>query len=216
MKLRAVLFDVDDTLLKTQEVKWRQHKYVAKKYYGHELTDEELAAHWGKPFDELVMHMARGAGTAEERRTNYSRHELEFPKEYKEHALDTIRALHRAGLTLGLVTSMRLDGSMLDFRNLDMPLDRFDIVQGSESTEYHKPDPRVFTPALAALAGRDITEGIVYVGDALSDYLAARDAGFTFVGVTQGFVDEAAFRQAGAEYVFHDLKNVCEFILRHV
>jgi phosphoglycolate phosphatase-like HAD superfamily hydrolase len=216
MKFRAVLFDVDDTLLKTHEAKWRQHKYVAKTYYGHELTDAELAQHWGKPFDELVMQTARGAGTPEERRTNYLRHELEFPKEYHDDALETIRALHAAGLVLGLVTSMRLDGSMIDFRNLNMPLDRFDVVQGSEATEYHKPDPRVFAPALQALAVRGITDGILYVGDALSDYLAARDAGLAFVGLTHGFVNEAAFRQSGAEAVFHDLKSVKEYILRHV
>ena len=45
LEIRAVLFDLDDTLLKTARIKWAHHKAVAAQY-GIELTDETLAQYW--------------------------------------------------------------------------------------------------------------------------------------------------------------------------
>jgi FMN phosphatase YigB (HAD superfamily) len=124
-RYKAVLFDIDDTLLKTWVPKWRQHKWVAKHYYDINLSDETLRKHWGEPFDELAEVLYQGRGTREERRANFIRHELEFPKEWEPHALETIEALHEAGVALGLMTSMYWEGALVDLRNLRVPLDYF-------------------------------------------------------------------------------------------
>ena len=64
---RAVLFDMDDTLLLTREVKWDHHRFVAREHYGIELDDQTLRAHWGEPFDEMIgkgrLHGVRLEGT---------------------------------------------------------------------------------------------------------------------------------------------------------
>ena len=41
-KIKAVLFDHDDTLVDTIGTKWAQHKFIADKYYAKQLTDEEI------------------------------------------------------------------------------------------------------------------------------------------------------------------------------
>jgi phosphoglycolate phosphatase-like HAD superfamily hydrolase len=212
-RYKAVLFDIDDTLLTTREPKWRQHKWVAKHYYGIALTDAMLLQNWGKPFDELAAILYQGRGTTQERRANFTRHELEFPKQYEPHALQTIQALHDAGLTLGLMTAMFMEGARIDLQNLQMPLDYFAIQQGSEATPYHKPDGRVFEPALATLAAAGITDDIVYVGEALSDYQSATNAGLDFIAITQGLVDRKGFLDAGATQVFNNLLQIQDFIL---
>ena len=129
-KYKAVIFDVDDTLLKTRQPKWSQHKFVAKKYYGITLSEDELRANWGKPFDELTEILYQGNGSLAERRANFTRHELEFPKEYEPHALEAINSLHMAGILLGLMTAMFMQGAMIDFQNLHFPLDYFVVKQG--------------------------------------------------------------------------------------
>jgi phosphoglycolate phosphatase-like HAD superfamily hydrolase len=78
------------------------------------------------------------------------------------------------------------------------PLERLHTLQTSSDTLVHKPDPKVFEPILHALARDGITTDILYVGDALMDYYAARDAGLSFIGVTTGSTDERQFRDAGA------------------
>jgi phosphoglycolate phosphatase-like HAD superfamily hydrolase len=197
MKYKAVLFDVDDTLLKTSAAKWAQHKHVAKKYYDVKLTDDRLKAHWGKPFDDMIQLLYGGVDTLEGMSAHFAKHELEFPKQMYEDTLPTIQALHDRGVVLGMVTSMRWEIARIEIKLLGLPLDYFAVLQGCDNTKFHKPDPRVFDPARAILAGQGITDRIVYVGDALGDFYAARDAGFDFIGVTTGFVNEAAFHKAG-------------------
>ena len=50
---KAIFFDHDDTLVGTYIAKSAQHKYVAKKWYNIELTDEKIRKHWGMPLNEL-------------------------------------------------------------------------------------------------------------------------------------------------------------------
>lgn len=177
------------------------------------MTDDDLRRHWGKPFDELTTVLYQGKGSAEARRANFTRHELEFPKEYQPHALTMIAHLRAAGLRLGLMTGMFWEGAKIDLLHLKFPLEDFAVLQGSEATPYHKPDPRVFEPALETLKQSGIENGIVYVGETLNDYYAARDAGLDFIGVTLGSVDEATFKAAGAQIVLSDLPQVEKFIL---
>jgi len=82
-------------------------------------------------------------------------------------------------------------------------------LQGSEATDYHKPDGKVFAPALKLLAEQGIDKSsVVYVGEALSDLRAANDAQLGFIAVTQGLVDAAEFTATGVHTVFTDLRQV--------
>lgn len=208
MNHKAILFDLDDTLTKTWVVKFRQHKFVAKKYYDVEFNDETLREHWGKPMSRLIADLYGGLGPVEVAEANYIRHAADFPKELQEDTLSTLEALRESGLKLGLVTSWWRHRLQDDFNSYGMPMEHFAVIQGSEDTEHHKPDPRVFEPALKKLKEQGITSGIVYVGDALMDYEAARDAGLHFVGVTTGMVDAKTFKKAGTKNVISKLSEL--------
>jgi phosphoglycolate phosphatase-like HAD superfamily hydrolase len=213
-RYNAILLDVDDTLFKTRAIKWQQHKWVAKNYYDIKLSDKTLGAHWGKPFDDLVSSLYDGKDTPEARRANFIRHELDFPKDYQPHALELINNLHISNIVLGLISSMYLEGAMIEYKKLKLPFNHFAIIQGTEATNYHKPDGRVFIPALNKLSELGVHDGIAYVGDALSDFKAATDAGLEFIAVTQGLASREQFLRAGAKYVFSNLKKIECFILK--
>src|SRR5579863_7135338 len=93
--IKVVLFDHDDTLVGTIEAKWAEHKHIAKKYYGKELTDDELHKHWGKPLsimigllydtDDLIQAMDYVKIT-----------EKDFPKKLHEDTLSTLKHLKNA------------------------------------------------------------------------------------------------------------------------
>jgi len=206
----VILFDIDDVLLKTSTVKWAQHKFVAKKYYNIELTNETLAKHWGKPFHQMVGLLYGQADTPQNMMDNFVRHELEFRKELFPDTVHTLNELHKTGVTMGLITSGRWAVSKIEVELLKIPLDYFAIVQGSDDSEFHKPDPRVFSPALATLAKKGFTNkaNMVYIGDALSDFFAARDAGLQFIAVTTGMTAPAAFRAAGATNIAPRLRDI--------
>ena len=199
--IRAVFFDHDDTLVDTIGSKWAQHKSIASKYYGRELTEEDLRDHWGKPLEELFRLFY---GTADiQQATDYTlAHHKEFPKPLFPETIPTLRRLHVAGKITGIITATLRFSLEHDLDSHNVPRDIIDYTQTAEDTKFHKPDPRVFEPAKIWLAERSIESAqTLYVGDGLKDMQAALGAGFCFLGVESGLVTASEFRQKGADSV---------------
>lgn len=212
---RAVLFDMDDTLIKTWEAKWAHYKLVGKKYYSLEITDDLLAAHWGEPFPRLVKSIFGDSVDVDEAIENFLRHEEDFLKLKHDGVQEVLETLRGRDIILGVITAMLTHVAEEDMRR-EFSLDLFTLIQGADQTLAHKPDPLVFEPALRQLESQGITDKkqIVYVGDALSDFYAARDAGLDFIAVTTGFVDNQTFKQAGAAKVIESLKDLPPLVIK--
>ena len=196
--IQAVIFDLDDTLLKTAEIKWAHHKAVAA-HYGIELTDEVLARYWGMPFEVMIGHLYNHADTVKNMLAANRALEAQFPKAIQEDTLDVLGTLARHHIVTGVVTSLTTDYARKDLALARVPSDAFLFVQGADATAYHKPDGRVFDPALARLGASAIQRSqVLYVGDALMDHQAAIGASLQFVGVATGFVTVEQFKEAGA------------------
>jgi phosphoglycolate phosphatase-like HAD superfamily hydrolase len=197
-EIQAVIFDLDDTLLKTAQIKWAHHKAVAA-HYGVDLTDEDLARYWGMPFEVMIGHLYHHADTTENMLAANRALEAQFPKAIQEDTLNVLGTLARHGLVTGVVTSLTTDYARKDLALAGVPSEAFLFVQGADVTAYHKPDGRVFEPALAHLGAMAIRRSqVLYVGDALMDYQAATSASLQFVGVATGLVTLEQFKEAGA------------------
>lgn len=121
-----------------------------------------------------------------------------FPLSAHDHAVEVVTQLSHKFLT-GLLTAAntRLMLSSLSEAGIDSQL--FSYIQTSDDTLVHKPDPKVFDPALAFFAARGINPGeIVYVGDTLSDYYASSSAGLHFVGIAGYTIPKAQFTKVHA------------------
>jgi phosphoglycolate phosphatase len=200
MKYKAVLFDLDDTLLKTSAIKWAHHKAVAKQFYNIDLTGEVLAKHWGMPFEPMIAILYQGADTPENMLKANLSLEDQFLKEVQEDGLATVNALLDVGVEVGVVTSILGSRARSDLMRFGFPIDQFFLLQGADDEPVHKPDPKVFEKALKLLSEKGITrQEVLYIGDALMDYYASRDAGMGFIGVTTGFVTQEQFELEGAQ-----------------
>lgn len=199
MKYKAVLFDFDDTLVKTASIKWPHHKAVAKKFYDIDLSDEVIAQYWGLPFDSMLAHLYQHRDTPENMLQANLSLEEQFPKELQDDSLAIIEILLQAGVEVGVISSMLGFVVKKDMGRLGFPYDRFVILQGAEDAPLRKPDPGVFNHAIDLLKEKKIApHETIYVGDALMDYYAARDARLGFMGVTTGFVSQEQFASVGA------------------
>ena len=101
-----------------------------------------------------------------------------------------MRKLRAAHKVIALVTSTNTRSLTVDFSHNAIESDTFDHVFTIDDCEYRKPDKRVFDPLLSH--GYK-PEDVVYVGDAASDFYAARDVGFDFVGVGSGLLSVVDF-----------------------
>lgn len=195
--IKAVLFDHDDTLIDTIGTKWVQHKYIAKTYYGKDLTDAEIIMHYGKPLEELVC-LLYGTTEAEQAMAYLLKHHHEFPKNLFKETIPLLRHLRAKGLVTGVITAASRYSFEEDMETHKIPRELFDYTQTSGDTKFHKPDPRVFDPAIFWLATQNIKSNeVVYVGDGLHDMKAALGAGFSFIGVQTGLVSAKQFKEVG-------------------
>lgn len=199
--ITAVLFDHDDTLVDTFKAKSAQHIHIARTHYDKDLSIEEVKEHWGKPLPSLLglLYETDDIQKALAHSASYLK---DYPKPLFEFTMSTLQRIKSTGRKIGLVTATTTFGLSHDFALHGIADDLFDYTQTADDTEYHKPDPRVFEPAIEWLNTQQITPGqVLYVGDGLHDYRAAIGAGFNFIGVETGLVSADGFRQAGATSV---------------
>lgn len=213
MKYKAVLFDLDDTLLKTYPAKWAQHRETAKRFYNTELVDDVIRQHWGKPTRELVGVYYGLNDTIENMVTNYRSLDEDFSKSLHDDSIKILDYLINRKVFIGLVTNATRKTVLTDLARLGVNLDLFDIVQTFDEVKAYKPDPKVFEAVLCKLAGYGIAaEHILYVGDDVTDHSAANTAGIDFIGVTTGIRTEAEFKRSGINLIIERLGALPEFL----
>lgn len=195
--IKAILFDHDDTLVATREVKWAHHKHVARTHYHKELTDDDILPHWGKPLPELVC-LLYGTDNVDEALANNAASHEKFPKVIYPDTIPTLKKMKSLGKLTGIITATTRFSFDHDLSLHSIPKELLDYTQTAEDTKFHKPDPRVFTPAHSWLTEQHISpEEVLYVGDGLQDMKAALGANFHFVGVETGLTSAQAFSQHG-------------------
>jgi phosphoglycolate phosphatase-like HAD superfamily hydrolase len=193
--MRAVLFDFDDTLVDTLNSKVPPIIEYCAVVHGVCVKPDEVRALWGTPFWEKMRALAKSDRIDTERYLSISQ---KYPLEPFPESRAVLTAL-QSRLPIGIVTSLARPVLLHSLNSLGWDDVRFSTLVTEGDGSAHKPDPRVFEPALMALPGIERHE-ILYVGDALSDAHAALGAGLQFRGIARDSRREADFRDAGFRY----------------
>lgn len=211
--IRAVLFDFDDTLVKTKGVRYEAIKEAGKKFYNLEIKDSDIDKEWGKPFGIFMTGVFKNAASQEILTENYKSILGKYPNKPIKHTNEVIDELAEKYL-LGIISSSNPALIMSGINDVHLNPENFYFLQSSEDTIVHKPNAEVFTPALERLKERDISKlEVIYVGDAFDDYYAAVNAGFHFCGIANRTIDESKFKEAIIPYIL-DIKELPSFIER--
>lgn len=173
--IKAILFDLDGTLIDTNDLIVECFQYALKEHKDMDVPREDVIKTFGEP---LIFAMQKyDEENVEEllelfRKQQEKRHDI-LAKEC-EGVTAGIEALREAGLRIALVTSKRRPMTERGLRLIG--LDRYmEAVVTFEDTESHKPKGG---PALKAceLLGVKPEEAIM-VGDSHNDILCGKDAG---------------------------------------
>ncbi len=198
--IKAVIFDYDDTLVKTIESKWDALRETGKHFYNLEIKDSHIKKFWGLPYQEMLTGVLMNADLFENLNTNYESVRSEFPMLAFPDALNTINILLE-GYKIGILTSSAKKLVIEDLEMLKFPVNKFIKIQTSEDTDVHKPNPKVFEPILEVLKKEGVKKNeIIYIGDSTRDFYAAKHAGIKFYGVTKNrSTPKIEFKTIGAE-----------------
>ena len=196
---KAIIFDFDETLVEAMNVKWKQHQDAAKQFYDHELTEETIRAYWGMPFEAMIQLFYENKDTVENMKNNYHSLDEQYPKSPFEDTIEVLTYLQSHSYWTGIITSMTKESVIKDMKKDGLPHKKFNLIQGSTDSEFHKPDPRVFDSLKNILKNIPITPlETLYVGDDIRDMQAAQGAGIQFVAIPNGLTPKEEFIKKGA------------------
>ena len=187
--IKAVLFDVDGVLLDSFVANTKFFENLLESF-GYRKPSREKAS---KAFFMTMLDAIRFLTSEPEKKVveiwqrghtfPYPAELLKVPKD----GLGTVRKL-RHRYSIGLVTS-RIKVSMHRFFTATKMDGLFDVVVTFEDTKKHKPNPEPLL--LAAKRLKVKPSEIVYIGDAPSDYKAAKTAGMKFIFYSKKPLKEA-------------------------
>jgi pyrophosphatase PpaX len=211
--LRAVLFDLDGTLIDSIALIVAAMHHAFEGFEGAVPADAEWMAGIGTPLSKQLALYARNEVELARLRDRYRAYQMihhdarvrEFPG-----TAETLAALHARGLTMALVTSK---GDVLAQRGLDLTgLTRFiPIVIGADSVGKHKPDPE---PVLLALERLGVSAGeAVFLGDSPHDISAGNAAGVVTIGALWGPFTREQIAVARPAHFLSDIRELPALLL---
>ena len=209
--VKAVLFDLDDTLMQTKKIKVEALKTLGLRYYNFDVPDELIDKHWGSPFfsfyENIFMSVDENLDRVLERRDIISEEFRNKPYDDAKSVLNYLSPKYK----VAIVTASSRKVVNLELTYSDLPIHQLEFIQTAEDTFYHKPDPKVFDPSIEKLAPKGIKRSeILYIGDSFKDYFAAIDAGLHFIGIANNTTPEAEFEKKNIRFIktLSDLKTI--------
>jgi pyrophosphatase PpaX len=179
--MNTILFDLDGTLIDTNELIISTYLHTLEKYFPGKYTREDVLPFLGPTLHEVFGEM--DPDRVEEMVLDYRTYNLAnhdaLVKEFVG-VMETIETLKIKGYKLGIVTTKREDVAFKGLRL--MKLDSyFDVMIAYDHVKKVKPDPEPIFLALEKLGSKP--EEALMVGDNFHDVLSGKNAGTKTAGV---------------------------------
>lgn len=215
MQYKAVLFDMDGTMLDTLGDLTNAINHVLSEYGMPERTPREVAGFLGNGAAHLV-NMAVVPGTDEKQREEmlavyqpwYDSHCAILTAPYPG-IVPLMEALRAAGVKQAVISNKQ-DSAVRMLAEQHFP-GLLETAVGESETVRRKPNPDA---VLAALKEMGVNQAdAVYIGDTEVDLQTAANAGLDSAAVGWGFRTEEELKAAGAGRVFHSAEELGEWLL---
>ncbi|MBD2847480.1 pyrophosphatase PpaX [Paenibacillus sp. IB182496] len=206
-KIQTVLFDLDGTILDTNELIIRSFLHVLKDVAAPGFGREHIIPGMGNPL-EMQFRKMSGLEDVSELVAAYRTVNLELHDEYVRlfpYVTEVVQRLHDAGIRLGVVTTKaRLTTDRgLAFVGLSEWLK---VTVTMDDVTHAKPHPEPILKALEALKADPART--LMIGDNAVDVEAAHAAGVTPIGVAWTLKGEQVLREAGAQHILQDMRDL--------
>lgn len=209
MEIRTILFDLDGTLIDTNELIISSFLYTFEAY-GLNYTREETKQFNGPPLRHTFHSL--GGNRAEEMIATYRKHNMERHDFYVRafpNVFETVKRLHDAGYQLGIVTTkMQPTVDMgLELTNLAQ---YFPTVITFDDVEHPKPHPEPIELAMAELGASK--ETTIMVGDNYHDIESGHNAGVLTAGVAWSEKGRAFVESYAPTYMLEDMLDLLPIV----
>jgi HAD superfamily hydrolase (TIGR01509 family) len=209
--LQAAIFDLDGTLVDSNELHVRAWREVFQRY-GKEVHADALRAQMGKGGDQLMpvfwskADLARFGEEMQALRVEiFMENYLPLVKPFPG-VRPLFERVKRDGLRIALASSAKHPELQHHIDLLGIG-DLIDASTSADDAEHSKPRPDILQAALERLPGI-AASGALLIGDSPYDAQAAATAGMRCIGVLTGGFSEHELLRAGAIAVYHDIAHL--------
>lgn len=210
MSVRSILFDIDGTLVDSNEF----HVQAWKRAFeasGFTVSPDDIRQQIGKGADMLIPALLPDADEPM-RQQIAERHDETFRTDYLlqvepfEHAAELIRSVTERGCAVVLASSANQNDvdhyiELLDVRSLLAGTTTADEVTHS------KPAGDIFAAAMKKLGDARPSETVV-IGDTPYDVIAATKCGLRTIAVRSGGFSDEQLRSAGSLAIYDDVGDL--------
>ena len=213
MPLRAVVFDIDGTLLDSVDL----HAAAWAEAFGHfgiAVEARAVRGQIGKGGDELMPVFVPADRLARQGAEIEAYRSALFKRDYlaRVRPFPGVRALFERiraeGLTPALASSGKRD-EVAQYQELLGIADLVAAATSSDDADRSKPHPDIFAAVLEKLGGPPRAE-VVAVGDTPYDAQAAGKAGLSTIGLLCGGFPEADLSAAGCIAIYRDPQDLLD------
>ncbi|HLS09331.1 pyrophosphatase PpaX [Lentibacillus sp.] len=207
MNIHTILFDLDGTLIDTNELIIESFMHTFD-YYGKDLSREEAIEFIGPPLRETFQQVAPDQVDAlvDIYRQHNQRHHDDYVKAFPNVA-ETLAELQKRQIQLGVVTSKMRGTANMGLRTTGLD-DYFEMVITLDDVTHAKPHPEPIIKAIKALdANADTT---LMVGDNSHDIEAGHHAGVKTAGVAWSLKGREKLLTYKPSYMLDDMLDLLE------
>jgi pyrophosphatase PpaX len=202
----TILFDLDGTLLNTNDLIKASFKHTLDHFYPDKYTEKDIIQFFG---EQLEYSFSKVDPTRIEELSNFYRkhnieHHDELVKEFPN-VNATLTTLKEKGYKMAIVTTKRWETVKLGL-NLFKMGDFFDAVVAIDDVKKPKPDPEPLLMALEKLESSP--ENAIMVGDSVSDIEAGHRAGTKTVAVSWTIKGVEIFKDVHPDFIIDDMREI--------
>ena len=213
-KYKAVIFDLDGTLLNTLEDLTDAVNYALEKHGFTTHSVDDIRKFLGNGVRALMELAVPGGAeshafeeTFQDFKEYYSVNCHNKTKPYDD-IIELLQALLERGYKVAIVSN-KMDEAVKELREVYFN-DLIKVAIGESENVRKKPAPDTVNEALKQLGCT--AEESIYVGDSEVDIETAANAGMICVSCLWGFRDEAWLKENGATYIIDEPMNILKLL----
>jgi len=210
MKITTLLFDLDGTLINTNELIIASFMHTLEKFYPGKYQREHVIPFMGPTLTESFSTV--DANRVDELITEYRRFNVEMHDEFVEEyetVYETIETLHNQGYKIGIVTTKARNvvEMGLSYSRLKQ---FFDVVVTIDDVQNAKPHPEPIQLALKKLNATP--EETIMVGDNYHDIEGGKNAGTKTAGVEWSLKGKEFLESYHPDYMLEKMSDILTII----
>ncbi len=211
--MKAIVWDLDGTLLNTLHDLANAVRFGQRKYGIKEIEDEQVAALLGHGVHALVNGACEGVDEKTKENVfsafyaEYAVHFADFTRPY-DGMVELLTQLKKEGYLMAVISNKAHEMTCKLIEKF-FP-DTFLFVYGEQKEYPRKPDPSLFIDTLKKM--HVPKEETVYIGDSEVDEETAKNAGVSCILVSWGFRRREDLLKISADYLVDSVEELQELL----